>query len=168
MEKNKSVNGISLGGDGRASVSGVQVEMMLRVQSVSSKTGWLCCTDKDNHRAGFFKGYKGSWTLVKYWPVTVGAWVQGKSRTPSGTYRVAYKQYRMTHLTAVYYVTWTSGGVGYHSKLYSINVYSPDNPIVDNSMGVHISNGCMRLDLENAKWVYNTIPNNSAVLIYGK
>ena len=168
MEKNKSVNGISLGGDGKASVSGVQVEMMLRVQSVSSKTGWLCCTDKDNHRAGFFKGYKGSWTLVKYWPVTVGAWVQGKSRTPSGTYRVAYKQYRMTHLTSFYYVTWTSGGVGYHSKLYSINVYSPDNPIVDNSMGVHISNGCMRLDLENAKWVYNTIPNNSAVLIYGK
>ena len=168
MEKNKSVSGISLGANGKASVSNAQAEMMIRVQSISSNTNWLCVTDKDNHRAGFFKGYKGNWTLVKYWPVAVGAWYQGKSRTPSGNYRVAYHQYRMTHLTSFYYVTWTSAGVGYHSKLYSINVYSPNNPIVDNSMAVHITNGCMRLDLGNAQWVYNTVPNNSAVYIYGK
>ena len=168
MEKNKTVSGVALGANGRPSVSGAQVEMMLKVQSISSRTGWLCCTDKDNHRAGFFKGYKGNWTLVRYWPVAVGAWYQGRSKTPSGTYRVAYKQYRMTHLTSFYYVSWTSAGVGYHSKLYSINVYSPNNPIVDNSMAVHVTNGCMRLDLNNAKWVYDTVPNNSAVYIYGR
>ena len=168
MEKSRTVSGITLGANGKATVSGPQAEMTIRVQSLSSNTGWLCCTDKDNHKVGIFKGYKGSWTLVKYWPVVVGAWYQGKSKTPSGNYRIAYKQYRMTHLTSFYYVSWTSAGVGYHSKLYSINVYSPNNPIVDNSMSVHISNGCMRLDLANAKWIYDTVPNNSAVHIYGK
>ena len=168
MEKSKTVSGIKLGSDGKATVSGAKAEMIIKVQNKSSSTSWLCCTDKDNHKVGIFKGYKGHWELVKYWPVAVGAWVNGKSKTPSGDYRIAYKQYRMTHLTSFYYVSWTTAGVGYHSQLYSINVYSHHNPIVDHSMSCHISNGCMRLYLDNAIWIYNNVPTNSAVYIYGR
>lgn len=38
--------------------------------------------------------------------------------------------------------------------------------IIDNSMDAAVSHGCVRLDLENAKWIYDNIPKNTKVIIY--
>lgn len=33
-------------------------------------------------------------------------------------------------------------------------------------MDAAVSHGCVRLDLDNAKWIYDSIPKNTKVIIY--
>ena len=31
---------------------------------------------------------------------------------------------------------------------------------------MHLSHGCVRMDINNAKWIYDTIPSGSTVVVY--
>ncbi|HCQ88771.1 MAG TPA: hypothetical protein DIU45_02140, partial [Clostridium sp.] len=48
----------------------------------------------------------------------------------------------------------------FHSILYNL-----DGSIRDGRLGMAISNGCVRLALENAKWIYDNIPEGTAIHI---
>ena len=37
---------------------------------------------------------------------------------------------------------------------------------MDGRLGQSISQGCVRLDIDNAKWIYNNIPSGTKVKIY--
>jgi glucan-binding YG repeat protein/lipoprotein-anchoring transpeptidase ErfK/SrfK len=164
------------GKGGAANVTDAMIEMvkMAQTRNISTNpTRWYAFTDKDHCQAGFFHYESGAWVLQLYCPVSVGAWYQGRSKTPTGRYVINDKLYRMTHFTSFYYVSWTSAGVGYHTPLYSISLHSvsastkPVDPVIGGSGG-HRSNGCMRLHYANAVWQYNKLPKGTWVWMYGK
>lgn len=37
---------------------------------------------------------------------------------------------------------------------------------MDNRMGMYISHGCVRLDIANARYIYNEVPSGTTIRIY--
>lgn len=51
----------------------------------------------------------------------------------------------------------------FHSVLYNRGSMTH---IQDGTLGKQVSHGCVRLDINNAKWLYYNIPNGTKVVIY--
>ena len=144
-------------------VGGPLAKMQSVANNQASSTNYIMIVDRSTHRVGVFKGRKNSWTNVKYYKCCVG-----KPSTPtiSGTYTVGSKgKYFDTGTKGrCWYYTQISGNYLFHSVIYD-RQNSPKR-IIDNSMDAAVSHGCVRLDLENAKWIYDNIPKNTKVIIY--
>ena len=50
----------------------------------------------------------------------------------------------------------------FHSVLY--NKYN--GSLNDGRLGMALSHGCVRLDINNAKWIYDVIPSGTTVVVY--
>ena len=37
---------------------------------------------------------------------------------------------------------------------------------MDGRVGIALSHGCVRLKIENAKWIYDNIPSRTTVVVY--
>ncbi|MBE6050461.1 MAG: hypothetical protein E7214_07350 [Clostridium sp.] len=53
-------------------------------------------------------------------------------------------------------------GYYYHSILYN----STGAYIIDGRLGKALSHGCIRLETNNAKWIYENIPDDTTVIIH--
>ena len=128
-----------------------------------SPTNYIVIVDRAAHRVGVFKGSKYNWADAKYYKCCVG-----KPSTPtiSGTYYIKSrgKYFDTGTKGRCWYFTQVNGNYLFHSVIYDRQP-SPKK-IIDNSMDAAVSHGCVRLDLENAKWIYDNIPNNTKVIIY--
>ncbi|MCL1847198.1 MAG: L,D-transpeptidase family protein [Coriobacteriia bacterium] len=135
------------------------VAMSNRAASMSSSTNWLIVIDTGNCILGVFSGSKGNWSNRYMWLCSPGT-----SATPTikGTYRVGSRGYVFGSGYSCYYWTQISGDYLMHSVLY----YPGTNTIMEGTMGVPGSHGCVRLDIQNAKWIYDNIPTGTAILIY--
>lgn len=60
---------------------------------------------------------------------------------------------------------WTQfyGDYLFHTVLYSKG--SKTN-IIDGRLGINASHGCVRLSMDDAKWIYDNIPSGTKVYIY--
>lgn len=167
MDANKTVSQIKLDKNGHATGDKNKIEMVVKANNNwTSETSYFCLVNKSTHKVGVFKGKKDNWTLIQYWTCTVGAKVNGQSLTPSGTRKLGYKVYRyeFDHSCGFYC---SSLGFGFfHSILYNKSDRSPIH-VSDGRLGVHGSHACVRLSLANSKWVYNNLPRNTKVHIYG-
>ena len=128
-----------------------------------SPTNYIVIVDRAAHRVGVFKGSKYNWADAKYYKCCVG-----KPSTPtiSGTYYIKSrgKYFDTGTKGRCWYFTQINGNYLFHSVIYDRQP-SPKR-IIDNSMDAAVSHGCVRLDLENAKWIYDNIPKNTKVIIY--
>ena len=128
-----------------------------------SPTNYIVIVDRAAHRVGVFKGSKYNWADAKYYKCCVG-----KPSTPtiSGTYYIKSrgKYFDTGTKGRCWYFTQINGNYLFHSVIYD-RQKSPKR-IIDNSMDAAVSHGCVRLDLENAKWIYDNIPKNTKVIIY--
>ena len=128
-----------------------------------SPTNYIVIVDRAAHRVGVFKGSKYNWADTKYYKCFVG-----KPSTPtiSGTYYIKSrgKYFDTGTKGRCWYFTQINGNYLFHSVIYD-RQNSPKR-IIDNSMDAAVSHGCVRLDLENAKWIYDNIPKNTKVIIY--
>ena len=63
-----------------------------------------------------------------------------------------------------FYFSPFKGGYGFHSVLY----YRDPTParIKDGRLGMDLSHGCVRLDVNHAKWIYDNCPIGTKVVIY--
>lgn len=162
MKKNTSVNGVWLGSSGRAQSSGSEFSMMMKAQGLSSPTNYLILVNRSTHRVGIFRGGKGHWSEVKYF-----ACGDGKYSTPTveGTF---YRGIRMLYFDSgsarCWYATQIWGNYLFHSVLYSQESYP--RTIIDGTLGAGVSHGCVRLQVDNARWIYNNIPSNTKIVIY--
>ena len=134
--------------------------------NLALKTGidkYIVIVDRAAHRVGVFKGSKYNWADAKYYKCCVG-----KPSTPtiSGTYYIKSrgKYFDTGTKGRCWYFTQINGNYLFHSVIYD-RQNSPKR-IIDNSMDAAVSHGCVRLDLENAKWIYDNIPKNTKVIIY--
>ncbi|MCL2889210.1 MAG: L,D-transpeptidase family protein, partial [Eggerthellaceae bacterium] len=133
--------------------------MNTRIANVSSSTNWLIAIDTGNCLFGVYQKVNGQWVNRYMWLCSPGAWI---TPTPIGTFTVGSKGYVFGSGYSCYWWTQIFGDFLIHSVLY----YPGTDIIMEGVMGVPASQGCVRLDIQNAKWVYDNIPQGSTIVCY--
>ena len=144
-------------------VNGSLEKMRNLARNESSPTEYIILVDRAAHRVGIFRGSKGNWQDVQYYQCCVG---KPSTPTVSGTFYVGSKgkYFNTGSRGRCWYYTQITGNYLFHSVIYD-SQNTPKN-IIDNSMDKAVSHGCVRLDLDHAKWIYDNIPRNTKVIIY--
>lgn len=158
MARNTTIEGWRLSGSG-AMLTGVEAQMSLRAQPYTSNTGYMILVDRSACRVGVFSGGYGNWNLMHFWSCS-----PGKASTPtvSGVFKVQSRGYYFDSGNArCYWYTQFYGDYLFHSVLYYKN-----GTLMDGRVGVPLSHGCVRLEIGNAKWIYDNIPSGTTVVIY--
>ena len=136
-----------------------QLAMLNRANNYASSTGWLLMADTTNCKVGVYRGGRGHWQQVYFWDCTPGAYA---TPTVIGEFTVTGKGYMFGHGYSCYYYTQFYGDYLFHSIKY----YQGTFRVMDGRLGVHASLGCVRLALNNAKWIYDNIPYGTKVVTY--
>lgn len=134
--------------------------MTIKAQGYSSPTNYLVMVDDTNCWVGIYTGYQGNWSRVQYFRCSTGNY----NATPKGIFSIGGRGYSFSgdgH-TCYWYTDYHLGLYAFHSVLYHAGTYN----IMDGRLGVHISAGCVRLDIKNAKWIYDNVPYATTVVIY--
>jgi len=139
-------------------VSNNELERLINSKSRASLTSYFIWIDLSNQRVNVFNGSDKKWHLVESMVCS-----SGKTSTPTikGNFTVGKKgDYFIADSGArCKYYTQISGNYLFHSVLYD----NKGNYVIDNTLGVPISHGCVRLSLENAKFIYYNIPAGTAI-----
>ncbi len=133
--------------------------MTRKAQGYDSDTNYLIMVDLDACRVGIYQGSQGSWTRIKNWVASVGAW---DTPTVTGVFSTSDKGYEFGDGYSCYYWTRFSGPYLFHTVLYEKDSFQ----IMDGTLGAHVSAGCVRLPIDQAKWIYDCIPYGTTVVSY--
>ena len=128
-------------------------------QSYYSDTSWLVLVDTANCRTAIYQGAHNAWAPVYEWVCSPGA---PSTPTVTGEFTVYGKGYSFGNGYTCYYYTQFYGDYLFHSVLYYQNTFR----VMDGRLGQHLSHGCVRLDIDNAKWMYDNIPYGTKVIIW--
>lgn len=127
-------------------------------ESISNTNNYIYVS-LEEQRVFIFNGTNHNWKLIN-----VFSCASGKAETPTitGHFFVGVKGLYFKSGAAVYcrYFSQISGNYLFHSILYDKN-----GNILDSELGAVASHGCIRLALDNAKYIYNNIPTGSGVWI---
>jgi hypothetical protein len=137
-------------------------ELYVNQWGYASDTGYLIWVSRQNQKVYVFTGSKGNWTLSKTFICGTGA---SGSETPTGFTKTTYKQdgwYNATYVCRPIVRFYPGTGYAFHSRLY----YPDQKTLKDSSIGWPVSAGCVRMLDEDINYLYNNIPNGTAVLIY--
>ena len=164
---NTTIDGYKIGADGAVrDVHG----MDKKAQGYSSSTRYLILVNKGKHEVNAYKGAKGSWTCVRRaMRCTIG---KSSTPTPSGSFRLDHKSsktygYKDFNGSTVFYATRITAGNYFHSVLYKKYCRNPyTHSPKDSTLGKNRSNSCIRLKLEDAKYIHQVTPKNTRVIVY--
>jgi peptidoglycan hydrolase-like protein with peptidoglycan-binding domain len=142
-----------------------EMESFINGKNLPSSTDYLIWIDLKKQRVNVFTGTNHQWKLVKSMVCS-----SGKASTPTikgnfkvgnkGTYfTTSYKSGEKTVTVRCKYFTQISGNYLFHSIIYD----KSGEKIIDGTLGVPRSHGCVRLAVENAKYIYDTIPRGTAI-----
>ena len=127
------------------------------VQNYYSATSWLIYINCTSNRLYLYNGYRGNWTLYDSWAVDTG---RTTDPTVLGEYTTGGKGYVFGDGYSCYYYTSFYRDYLMHSTLYSQNTFNR----TDSRLGLNLSAGCVRMDIERAKWIYYNIPWGTKVV----
>ena len=134
--------------------------MLAYANLYSSSTPYILMVNRSTHKVGIFQGWKGNWTPINYWDCGDGA---PSTPTVTGVFTVKSRGYYFDSGNArCYWYTQFYGNYLFHSVLYS----KYNGSLLDGRVGMALSHGCVRLKIENAKWIYDNIPSGSTVVVY--
>lgn len=134
-------------------------DMQIRANMYSSSTPYLILVNRSTHRVGIFRGWQGNWQSIQYWSCSDGA---PSTPTVEGVFTVGIRGYYFDSGAArCYWYTQFKGNYLFHSVLYNKN-----GTLRDGRLGMALSHGCVRLDINNAKWIYDNIPSGTTVVVY--
>ena len=158
MAYNQTIEGYALDESGRWLPTD-QAAMLAVAQGYSSPTQYLILVNRSTHNVGVYQGWQGNWSNVHYWDCADGA---PGTPTIAGLFSVGSKGYYFDSGAArCYWYTQFRGNYLFHSVLYN-----KDGTLQDGRVGMALSHGCVRLLIENAKWIYDNIPVGTTVLVY--
>lgn len=132
-------------------------DMAAKAQNYRSSTNYLILVDCRSNRTAVYQWDNG-WYAVKEWACTTGA----NNCTVKGEFATNLKGYSFGRGFTCYYYTQFHGDYLFHSVLY----YQNSNRVMDGRLGINASHGCVRLAIENAKWIYDTIPRGTKAVTY--
>ena len=167
---NKEIGGKVINSEGVA-VRKVDDAMDQKAQWYDSDTQYLVLADLSEHALRVYQGKKGEWNRIKGdWEFSCGA---PATRTPCGQFKLCWKVqndygWKTFEKCKAAYVYWTTAGFMLHTILYDKYSYGDpeDADIADDRLGMNISMSCIRLALENARWIYTNIPHGTKLVVY--
>lgn len=127
--------------------------------SFESKTDYLIWVDLKIFKTNIFKVQNGRWLLVNSYLCTIG---KRSTPTPTGRFKVGIKglYFGVEKGYKCWYYTQFKGNYLFHSIIYNL-----DGSVRDGRLGMKLSDGCIRLEKVNAKWIYDNVPQETAVII---
>ena len=129
--------------------------------SIDSLTNYLIHVDLQNQKTYIYSGSKNSWALAKTFSCSTG--VSG-SDTPEGIFTIKERGdwfFSDKYQQGAKYWVQFSGNYLFHSFPYD----ESQSNILDYTLGTPSSHGCIRLSVEDSKWIYDNIPSNTKVII---
>lgn len=131
----------------------------VNTSNLTSTTNYLIWVDTKNFKTNIFKGSNGNWTLVHSYLCSIG---KASTPTPKGIFKIGIRglYFGKERGYICRYYTQFKGNYLFHSIIYNL-----DGSVRDGRLGKAISDGCIRLALENAKWIWDNIPQGSTVKI---
>lgn len=125
----------------------------------SSNTKYFIWVDLKNFKVNIFIGSKSNWRLLNSYLCTIG---KKSTPTPKGTFKVGIKglYFGVEKGYKCWYYTQFKGNYLFHSIIYNL-----DGSVRDGRLGMALSDGCVRLEKINAKWIYDNIPEGTKVYI---
>lgn len=126
-----------------------------------SATDYCLAVDVGAKRTIVMERDGDDWKVVKYWICSTGA---PDMPTLTGVYEVGDRGYSFGDYEGYtcYYYTQYWGPYLFHSIKYEPGTFD----VQDGRLGEDISEGCVRLSLKNAKWIYDNIPWSTRVIVY--
>ena len=137
----------------------VKDEALLRARQEGSATDYCLAVDISAKRTIVMKWNGKDWKVVKYWICSTGA---PDMPTLTGVYEVGDRGYSFGDGYTCYYYTQYCGNYLFHSIKYEPGTFD----VQDGRLGEDVSEGCVRLKLENAQWIYDNIPWSTRVIVY--
>ena len=138
----------------------ISMEIELNSKGLFSNTSYYIIIDTTNQRVDVFNGYKEHWKLIRSMTCATG-----KAETPTvkGFFSVQDKgdMFRAGSNTICKYYTRFYGNYLFHTVLLD-----NEGNIQDPTLGTPASHGCVRLSIEDAKYIYYNIPYDTAVWSY--
>ena len=133
--------------------------MSRKAQSFYSPTGYLIMVDCYNNWVGIYEGSQGNWHRIRYMRCSSGA---PETPTIKGTFSVGAKGYVFGYGYSCYYYTEIYGDYLFHSVIYDQGTFN----IQDGRLGMSLSHGCVRLDINDAKWIWDNMPYGTTIHTY--
>lgn len=134
-------------------------EVFINSQSVTSRTDFYIYVDTSNCKVNIFKGYMDKWTLVRSMSCSIGG---PSTPTVKGRFTLTAKGpvFRVDSKIICKYFSQIHENYLFHSVLL-------DNKgnVIDGRLGKRISHGCIRLAVEDAKYIYEDIPAGTSVWV---
>lgn len=130
--------------------------------NISSKTDHLVFVNIAEQKIYVYKGSENNWSLEKSFLCSTG--IEGKE-TPVGVFTV------QTRAPWFFSPKYGQGGKYYvqfmgNYLFHSIPFDSDQTTVSDPTLGVPSSHGCIRLAVEDSKWLYDNVKNGSKIIIY--
>ena len=137
--------------------------MYSKAQEYYSDTDYLILLNLDTQTTSVYKGSQGKWKLLREMIVSTGLPI---NPTPKGEYRTTTHCLKFNNYgVRAWYATGFIGGLYlFHSSPYVID--SEPKVCTDPRLGYPTSHGCVRMALEDAKWMYDNLPLSTKVIIY--
>lgn len=128
-------------------------------KNMESKTDYLIWVDLKKIKTNVFKRESGKWVLLHSYLCTIG---KKSTPTPTGTFEVGVKglYFGTEKGYKCWYYTQFKGNYLFHSIIYNL-----DGSVRDGRLGMKLSNGCIRLKKEDAKWIYDYVQRETTVVI---
>jgi len=139
----------------------VLAQMTSMAQGYASPTQYLIMVDKSQFKFAVFTGSSYSWTPLYFWDCGIGApW----SPTIEGVFHMGLKEPSFGHGYTCYWASQILGDYLIHSGLYYEGTMDP----MFIEMRTATSGGCVRLEYDNAYWVYWNVPSGTTIVIYSE
>jgi len=107
-----------------------------------------------------FNGENKDWKLIKTYLATIG-----KKETPTltGMFTIKVKGAGYSKTNEGFKVKWYTQF--YQNYLFHSILFNLDGTIYDGRLGMALSDGCIRLNEEDAKYIFDNIPSGTLVII---
>lgn len=149
--------------------------MDTKAAGYSSNTDYLILVNLTDKVTKVYKKDGSAWRVEKAYLCTVGDSSKGWT-TVTGDFYVGQSSWGNPYTRGysfndseghtLYYWTRFCDDFLFHSILYDGGTYNVSTE--GNELGEELSHGCVRLRIENAKWIYDNIPDGTRVIVYYK
>lgn len=135
----------------------IELEAFINDSSNTSQTPYFIWVDLARQMIYIFKGSNKHWTLHKMLICATG---KITTSTVRGTFLISERGEILHSKEIVKY--W----VKFHDNyLFHSCPIDESGNVIDDRLGIPISNGCIRMHEEDAQWFFNTIPSQTTVWI---
>lgn len=141
--------------------SNKQLEDFINKRHFESASPYFIWVDIDRQLVHIFKGFTDEWNLIKTMICSTG---KNVSPTTRGTFTISDRDTWMFSSrlgSGAKYWTRFNNSYLFHSVAYA----EDGETVVDDTLGTRSSAGCIRLSLEDSKWIYDNMEQGTTVWV---